>query len=307
MIRATQVFIYPILLVIVCAMGLLCCDTWDEYDVADIAVSLMGMYMLSMLLTCIYCCIRDCERVYGQLFRTKQNQVTNQLAKSMAHAIRNPLTAARGFMQLVSGKKQISEQEHRYCEHAELGIKEADEVITDYLRCAESEKKTPHRLHVQAEIDERVIPEIALLCAQSQIEMIHRHLTNEPMYIAGESDMLYQTILNIATNAVEAMPTGGKLEVTTWLEHADVCVHIKDTGIGMSMQEIKRIGIPYYDTKKKGTGLGLMVVLSLVQAMKGAISYYSQSNKGTECLLKYKFHRGEEDNKKDVRSAIQEI
>lgn len=288
MTRAMQVFTYPILLVTVCVMGLLLCDFWNEYEVIDVMVSLIVMYVASIFLSYIYHYIKDSERIRGQCFRAEQNQVTNQLAKSMAHAIRNPLTVARGFMQLVSGKKLISEQVHTYCEHAESGIKEANEVITDYLRCAEPEKKTPDRLNVQGEIDEKIIPQIAPLCAQSQIEIIIRHLTEKPMYIEGQPDMFYQTILNIVTNAIEAMPTGGKLEVTTWLARKEVHVHVKDTGIGMSMQEIKRIGIPFYDMKKKGTGLGLMVVLSLVQAMDGTISYYSRPNEGTECLLQYK-------------------
>jgi two-component system sporulation sensor kinase B len=163
--RATQVFTYPIMLVTVCAMGLFLCDPWDTYEIVDVALSLSIAYVIAIYVSYIYHYMKDYGWIRGQCSRAEQYQATNQLARSMAHAVRNPLTITRGFVQLVSGKKLISKQVHTYCQHAESGIKEVDGVITDYLRCAEPEIETPHRLHVQAEIDKKIIPEIIPLCA----------------------------------------------------------------------------------------------------------------------------------------------
>ncbi|MDG0875017.1 ATP-binding protein [Paenibacillus thiaminolyticus] len=89
-------------------------------------------------------------------------------------------------------------------------------------------------------------------------------------------------------NAVESMPSGGELTVTTWSDNEGVHIHIKDTGVGMSESQIKRIGMPFYTTKEKGTGLGLMVVIGLMKAMNGKVSYYSRPEEGTTCVLQFK-------------------
>lgn len=288
--RGLKVFAYPILLVTMCTMiGLLWDESWNKYEVESIMVLLMGIYLLSIYLNYTYHYIKDRKWINGQFFRVKQYQVIKQLAKSMAHAIRNPLTVTRGFLQLIHQKKLVTEQGHTYCEHAESGIKEADDVITTYLHYAKIEINTPYRLHVQAEIDKNIIPFIAPLCIQSQVEIVSCHLTKECMYIHGYSDVFCQLILNLMTNAVEAMPAGGKLELTTWVDNKSVYIHIEDTGTGIDRQKMNRIGTPFYDDmNEKGTGLGLMMALSIVEAMNGTISYYSRPNEGTACLLQYK-------------------
>lgn len=248
MIRSFQFLSYPILFVTMCTlMGLLWFELWNEYELADILVSLMGIYVSSIYLNYIYCCMKDYHWIRGHFFHSKQYQVIKRLAKSMAHAIRNPLTVTYGFLQLIHQKKLITEQGDTYCEYAKSGIKEADNVIINYLRYAKPEIMTSQHLHVQAEIDTKIIPFITPLCMQSQIKIIFCHLTKEAMYIRGQSDVFCQLILNLITNAIEAMPTGGKLEVTTWLEEESVHIHIEDTGMGIGRQKMKRIGTPFYD------------------------------------------------------------
>ena len=77
-------------------------------------------------------------------------------------------------------------------------------------------------------------------------------------------------------NCIEAMPKGGDLYFTLVPDHKHIQLYIKDTGVGMDSEQVKRLGSPFYSTKEKGTGLGMMVVFSVVQAMNGKIDIISE-------------------------------
>lgn len=283
-----HIVVYPSLLFTVYGVYFLLAHDWIQYNASYVSVSLLGGYISSICLQFIYDYTKKYDQLQHEFSRIQQHEAIKQLTKSIAHTIRNPLTVTYGFLQLLRQKRLTSKQVHTYCAHAYAGMKEADGVITDYLRCVEPKLKISHHLHVQAEID-KMISQIAPVCAQLQIEIIIRHLTKQPLYIAGEENTFYQSIFNLITNAIEAMPAGGKLEVTTWLDDESVHIHIEDTGIGIDTQKMKRIGTPFYDDlNARGTGLGLMIVVNLVAAMNGTISYYSHPNEGTACWLQYK-------------------
>lgn len=289
MLRGVQIVLYSILCIIFYVIiRILWCTSWTETEFNDQTALLFGLYLSFTYLhyTCNY--FKDRKWLKSQFFRIAQYQGIKKLGKSMAHAIRNPLTVTSGFLQLMKQKKLQMEQKHLYCDYAESGIKEVDEVITNYLHSVELEINTPHRLHVQAELDQKIKPLLDPLCVQTKIELIFCHLTKEALYIHGQSEVFCQSVVDIMMNAIEAMPAGGRLEVTTWLDYKEVYVHIKDTGVGMNRKKISQIGAPFWDRQTKGTGFGLMRVLNLLKAMNGTISYYSSPQKGTACLLQYK-------------------
>lgn len=83
------------------------------------------------------------------------------------------------------------------------------------------------------------------------------------------------------------MPKGGDLYFTLVPDHKHIQLYIKDTGIGMDTEQVKRLGSPFYSTKEKGTGLGMMVVFSVIQAMNGKIDIISEKGTGTTFLLTF--------------------
>lgn len=99
--------------------------------------------------------------------------------------------------------------------------------------------------------------------------------------IEGDKQKFHQCFVNIIKNAIESMPKGGILTVET-KRTTTVSILIKDTGSGMTLEQMTRLGEPYYSTKgSKGTGLGIMVVYSIVRAMNGTIHVESEIGKGT--------------------------
>lgn len=85
------------------------------------------------------------------------------------------------------------------------------------------------------------------------------------------------------------MPNGGDLILTLIPDHKHIQLYIKDTGIGMDAEQIRRLGSPFYSTKDKGTGLGMMVVFSVITAMDGKIDITSEKDIGTTFLLTFPF------------------
>ena len=112
-------------------------------------------------------------------------------------------------------------------------------------------------------------------------------LNNEECWILGDPSQLQQAFLNLFLNAMDAMPTGGELRVSTHTENGWLTIRIEDTGSGMTKEQLEHIFEPFYTTKEKGTGLGLAITKRIIEDHKGKIRVTSNSGKGTafEILL----------------------
>lgn len=109
------------------------------------------------------------------------------------------------------------------------------------------------------------------------IEVNNKH----NVYTTGDAEKLRQCLLNIIKNSIESIENEGKITISLDERHGMAIILIKDTGVGMNKEQVKRLGTPYFSMKDKGTGLGLMVVFSLIKAMNGKIKVESEIGKGT--------------------------
>ncbi|WP_310186934.1 ATP-binding protein [Bacillus sp. 3255] len=127
------------------------------------------------------------------------------------------------------------------------------------------------------------VSQVLLTLANYHDVKIEVSLQHSQMIIEGDRNKLRQSFINIGKNAIEAMAnTGGLLEITSSSGHGgSVIVSFRDSGIGMTQEQIGRLGTPYFSSKEKGTGLGTMVSFSLIRAMKGKIRIDSEKGKGT--------------------------
>ncbi|MGZ6550799.1 MAG: ATP-binding protein, partial [Tumebacillaceae bacterium] len=113
---------------------------------------------------------------------------------------------------------------------------------------------------------------------------IVQHIS-EPLTILADRKKLLQVLMNLTKNGIEAMPNGGTLHLRCYRQNEFACIEVIDTGVGMSQANLQRLGNPFYSTKEKGTGLGLMVSYRIVEAMNGKIRVSSQPEKGTRFTL----------------------
>lgn len=217
-----------------------------------------------------------------RLERAEKMKLIGNLAASVAHEVRNPMQVTRGFLQLLSGK--ADEESKRYLSMAISELDRASEIITDFLTFAKPEMNTIVQLDLQQEIGkiEMIMgPIVAMQGADLRI------CTQERLYINGNSSKLAQAFINIVQNSIEAVTADGIIEIEAYAEQDRAVIRIKDNGEGMGEEQLAKLGEPFYSTKTKGTGLGLMVTFRIIEVMKGTLEFRSVKGEGTEAIVQF--------------------
>lgn len=198
---------------------------------------------------------KDAERYEQELARLDRLNIVGELAASIGHEIRNPMTSVRGFLQMLRGKEDC----RPYQDYYDLMIEELDRantIISDYLNMAKNKSSELNPGYLNA-IIESLYPMIQA-DAQYKDEQVILDLDNPPMVFIDEKE-IRQLILNLTRNGLEAMSPGGTIIIGTRTEQDQAILFIKDEGPGIDQQLLNRLGTPFLTTKENGTGLGLTV------------------------------------------------
>ncbi len=221
--------------------------------------------------------LTDRKRSEELLIRSEKLSAIGQLAAGVAHEIRNPLTALKGFTQLLSAK--YPETPHYFTIMANE-IDRITLIVNEFMTLAK-----PHFTQFNYEPLEPILQSvISILETQAillnvELKVVYDQ-TRPSVY--GNVDQLKQVFLNIIKNALEAMPQGGVVALSVMtMEDGYVHIRIKDEGSGIPEELIKRIGEPFLTTKEKGTGLGIMISTRIIEAHKGTLQLSSAPNEGT--------------------------
>ncbi|MGD6956783.1 ATP-binding protein [Rossellomorea aquimaris] len=218
------------------------------------------------------------RQIEEMVYLDKLNMV-GQMAASIAHEIRNPLATVRGFIQHLS-EDSDDEQFKRYSPLILNELDRTNKIITDYLSVARPSEFQLSTLNL-----ERVLQDCVDLLRPFASYSNTSILFNQDgtHYIKGDEHHMKQAIMNVIKNGIESIEEHG--EITLFLKEDfsrdSVVINISDTGKGMTGDELKKIGLPFYTTKTKGTGLGSMVTNKIIREMGGMIEYESELNKGT--------------------------
>ncbi|OCT13321.1 hypothetical protein A8709_03440 [Paenibacillus pectinilyticus] len=225
---------------------------------------------------------KELEFYNHQLQLSEKMEMISSLAASVAHEVRNPLQVTRGFLQLVAARTDDKNKEYMGIAIEELD--RASVIITDFLTFAKPQLDEIVDLNVSKEISqiEGIIVPLATLNGG-------RITVNVPseLHILGNSSKLKQILINIIKNSIEAFQVDGQINIWAYEKNDEVFIHIKDNGEGIEPLQLTKLGEPYYSTKTKGTGLGLMVTFRLIEIMKGHIEFKSQKYMGTEVILRF--------------------
>ncbi len=209
--------------------------------------------------------------------------ILGEMAASIAHEIRNPLTTVRGMIQFLS----TDTEDKQLKQYAPLLVDELDrsnKIISDYLALVKPNELTLTEINLKRVVED-TISLLAPLGVYHNV-VIKSKLKVQHQVIADEQH-LKQCLINLIKNAIEAIEDEGQIvikEKMTTPGHIDLL--IEDNGKGMTSEELKKIGLPFYTTKTKGTGLGTMITYKLIKNMKGSIFYKSLPNKGTTVTVR---------------------
>jgi signal transduction histidine kinase len=225
---------------------------------------------------------RQLEMFNNELQRSEKMEIISELAASVAHEVRNPLQVTRGFLQLVAEKQENSDKV--YLNMALDELDRASGIITDFLTFAKPEVGKNTTLNILEEfihIEGILIP-MANLQGGNITVNIPRNL-----FISGNSSKFKQAFVNIIKNSIESLHDEGDIQLWAYENKNRIFIHIKDNGEGMSEAVLERLGEPYFSNKTKGTGLGLMVTMRIIEVMSGTIQFKSKVGVGTEVIISF--------------------
>ncbi|HWR05977.1 MAG TPA: ATP-binding protein [Sporomusa sp.] len=218
------------------------------------------------------------EREREQL-RMERMVCVNQLAAGIAHEIRNPLTAIKGFIQLMARRNDRPPRpEHLEIIVAEIG--RIDSLISEFQMLARPPKE-PFFEKVNVC---KLLQDVAFLM-EGQLHTKNATVTvTLPALgcnVVGDICQLKQVFINLLKNAVEAVPYEGRVIVAIGRQQGMMAITVEDNGNGIPREIIEKLGTPFFTTKDYGTGLGLSVCYSIVQNHGGRIIVDSQVGQGT--------------------------
>jgi two-component system sporulation sensor kinase B len=207
----------------------------------------------------------------------------SQMAASFAHEVRNPITTVRGFIQFL-GEDTKDQQLKKYYPVILEELDRTNKIITDYLTLSKPSKFELEEVDL-TEVLHNAIELLQPLAAYQNVTL--SLYINETYRVSADKSHLKQVLLNLVKNGIESISGKGfvNINVTHGRNKETVEIMIEDSGKGMTKEELEKIGLPYYTTKTKGTGLGSMISNRLIREMNGKIQYDSMLNSGTKVTI----------------------
>lgn len=228
------------------------------------------------------------EKMLVELGRINRLDLVGEMAASVAHEIRNPMTSVQGFLQFA--KKKCDKKIAEYMDTALDELAHANQIIDDFLALARNRfvEKCPENIN---EIIRRLEPIIYADCMKKGIVLDLNLKDLLPVFASGKE--IRQLILNLTRNAMEAMNKNGRLIIQTEYDDGFVKLIIADNGKGIPTDEIETIFEPFFTTKDNGTGLGLVVCQSIIEHHGGTVKVDSEIGKGTVFTITLPVYQGE--------------
>lgn len=227
--------------------------------------------------------ISDRRRMEQQLLKAERLAAIGQVAAMVGHDLRNPLTGIAGAAYYLKVKlgPVMEQRSVEMVELIEKDIEYSNKIINDLL-----DYSREIRLEL-AEASPKGIVKEALGHANIPDNVHVTDKTRNNPKIVADAEMLVRAFVNIIRNAIDAMPDGGTLTISSMQTGSDLEIAFKDTGLGMSNEVLDRMWTPFFTTKAKGMGLGLSICRRIVEAHNGKILVSSEEGKGTTFTLMF--------------------
>ncbi len=254
---------------------ILCCDgQLIEVEISSIRIH---NYMGRTVVLSVLRDLTDRKRSEELLIRSEKLSAVGQLAAGVAHEIRNPLTSLKGFVQLL--KSQVEDKSF-YFDIMFNELERINLIVNEFMTLAK-----PHFTKFIYQRADQILQSVVSIL-ETQAILTNVNISTEfdeslPSVYCDENQ-LKQVFLNIIKNAIEAMPQGGNVTITAKkAEPNHICIQIKDEGNGIPDAILLKIGEPFFTTKEKGTGLGLMISHRIIEMHRGSLHISSSRNGGT--------------------------
>ncbi|WP_245959471.1 ATP-binding protein [Neobacillus piezotolerans] len=214
------------------------------------------------------------------LQKSEKLALLGQMAAGIAHEIRNPLTSIKGFIQLF--KAETDKKEYYDVVLSELD--RINSIVSEFLLLAKPTAAVFREGNL-VQILHDVVTLINTQSAMNNVRITTAVGPNIPPIIC-EENQLKQVFINLLKNSIEAMPNGGNIYISVQKSQPEeVFIKIVDEGVGIPEERMKTIGEPFYTTKEKGTGLGLMTCFKIIEGHNGKLIFSSEVGVGTTIII----------------------
>jgi nitrogen fixation/metabolism regulation signal transduction histidine kinase len=218
-----------------------------------------------------------------QLVKAEKDAAWREMAKQVAHEIKNPLTPISLSATLLKRARDERSPDfdsifERTIELIQRQVEGMRRIAADFSAFAGTHKRTPERIEL-AELVREVLDLEAAWAEERGVRMESRV---EALAVLADRDELRRVLINLVSNAIEAMPDGGALRVRARRQDQHMLLEVEDEGVGLSSEARAHLFEPYFTTRTHGTGLGLAICHQLIEGMGGTIELLdAPGGKGT--------------------------
>ncbi len=221
---------------------------------------------------------RELQDSFEQLQRADRLSAIGQLSASLAHEIRNPLASIEGSANILEQPETSDEMRKEFLGVIRRDSQRLNRLLTNLLDFAR-----PKKPELQLVDPSRLIEAVASLVAPTAERggvAVDCRVTASPALVQCDPEQLKQVILNLTINAIQAMPDGGRTELSVLPSDGNVRISVRDEGPGVPAQDLEKIFDPFCTTKENGTGLGLSVASQIITQHGGTITAEPNLSRG---------------------------
>ena len=217
------------------------------------------------------------------LRRAEKLSTLGEMAAVLAHEIRNPLGSIRGTAEIPKDDYLPGDPKYEFIDIQIRETERLNRVVEDFLRMArpQSIERSPCRIRAELETVHMLVANDA---RQRRITL---DLVLPPFeaIVVGDGEKLRQAFLNIVINAFQATPSGGGVTITLNKADSEIEIRFRDSGSGITSENLRRIFEPFFTTKQDGTGLGLAITKKIIEGHGGTLHVESEVDKGTTVIV----------------------
>ena len=229
--------------------------------------------------------VTQIRRLEEEVARSRHLRSLSSLAAGVAHEIRNPLSSLKGFAVYLKERLPSDGEDRKTAEVMVAEVERLNRVITQLIEFARPLELRKERVR----LSDLIAYTLALTQTEARaknLEVIF-HPADDEQPIEADADNIKQVFLNVFLNAMAAMKKGGRMEISLAREKKNIAVSVADDGEGIPEEDWPRIYDPYFTSKPAGTGLGLAVVQTIMEAHGGRVDVKSAAGRGTTVFLRF--------------------
>jgi two-component system, NtrC family, nitrogen regulation sensor histidine kinase NtrY len=263
----------------------------------DTRIDVRGTDEMGQLATAFNDMTRTLATQKERLVQTERVAAWRELARRLAHELRNPLFPMQITVENLQRAKQLEAKQFlEVFSESTATLKTELANLNSIVSRFSDFSKMPTPQFAKVNVNEALRSAIRLFEPQfnavGKPTITPEFFLTEPLpEIDADADLLHRAFQNLVLNALDAMPAGGTLTLRTYERDRHVRIEVSDTGKGLTPEECSRLFTPYYTTKQQGTGLGLAIVQSVVSDHHGTISVSSDEGRGTSFRIDLPLHQ----------------